>query len=51
MEFNRTVKAYRDALDGYRFDMAAGILYEFTQPVLRLVSGVDQARHEQRFRV
>ncbi|GKX58638.1 valine--tRNA ligase [Leminorella grimontii] len=29
-EFNRTVKAYRDALDGYRFDMAAGILYEFT---------------------
>ncbi|KHN50110.1 valine--tRNA ligase [Pectobacterium fontis] len=29
-EFNRTVKAYRDALDGYRFDIAAGILYEFT---------------------
>ncbi|HEY0211755.1 valine--tRNA ligase [Acerihabitans sp.] len=29
-EFNRTVKAYRDALDGYRFDMAANILYDFT---------------------
>lgn len=29
-EFNRTVKAFRDALDGYRFDIAAGILYEFT---------------------
>ena len=29
-EFNRTVKAYREALDTYRFDMAAGILYEFT---------------------
>ncbi|QCT18605.1 valine--tRNA ligase [Jejubacter calystegiae] len=29
-EFNRTVKAYREALDNYRFDIAAGILYEFT---------------------
>ncbi|WP_379057373.1 valine--tRNA ligase [Pectobacterium brasiliense] len=29
-EFNRTVKAYREALDGYRFDIAATILYEFT---------------------
>ncbi|QXN63473.1 valine--tRNA ligase [Serratia fonticola] len=29
-EFNRTVKAYREALDTYRFDIAAGILYEFT---------------------
>ncbi|KFX04023.1 valyl-tRNA synthase [Pectobacterium betavasculorum] len=29
-EFNRTVKAYRDALDGNRFDIAANILYEFT---------------------
>jgi len=29
-EFNNTVKAYRDALDSYRFDIAAGILYEFT---------------------
>lgn len=29
-EFNRTVKAYRDALDNFRFDIAAGILYEFT---------------------
>ncbi|MBN3229865.1 valine--tRNA ligase [Pectobacterium brasiliense] len=29
-EFNCTVKAYREALDGYRFDIAAGILYEFT---------------------
>ncbi len=29
-EFNQTVKAYRDALDSYRFDIAAGILYEFT---------------------
>ncbi|OSM97494.1 valine--tRNA ligase [Lonsdalea populi] len=29
-EFNRTVKAYREALDGYRFDLAANILYEFT---------------------
>ncbi|WP_168415744.1 valine--tRNA ligase [Erwinia amylovora] len=29
-EFNRTVKAYREALDSYRFDIAANILYEFT---------------------
>ncbi|MGQ5291428.1 valine--tRNA ligase [Pectobacterium actinidiae] len=29
-EFNRTVKAYREALDCYRFDIAANILYEFT---------------------
>ncbi|MEN4978633.1 valine--tRNA ligase [Erwinia billingiae] len=29
-EFNQTVKAYRDALDNYRFDIAANILYEFT---------------------
>ncbi|TKI02984.1 valine--tRNA ligase [Martelella alba] len=28
--FNQTVKAYREALDGYRFDMAANILYDFT---------------------
>ncbi len=37
-EFNHTVKAYREALDNFRFDIAAGILYEFTpEPVLRLV--------------
>ncbi|MFT4464504.1 MAG: valine--tRNA ligase [Sodalis sp. (in: enterobacteria)] len=29
-EFNQTVKAFREALDTYRFDLAAGILYEFT---------------------
>lgn len=29
-EFNQAVKAYREALDTYRFDIAAGILYEFT---------------------
>ncbi len=29
-EFNRTVKAYRDALDSYRFDLAANVLYDFT---------------------
>ncbi|QWT39173.1 valine--tRNA ligase [Dickeya dadantii] len=29
-EFNRTVKTYREALDGYRFDLAANVLYEFT---------------------
>ena len=29
-EYNRTVKAYRDAMDSYRFDLAASILYEFT---------------------
>ena len=29
-EFNQTVKTYREALDSYRFDLAAGILYEFT---------------------
>ncbi|PHM62107.1 valine--tRNA ligase [Xenorhabdus ishibashii] len=29
-EFNQTVKAYREALDTYRFDLAANILYEFT---------------------
>ncbi len=28
-EFNQTVKAYREALDSYRFDIAANILYEF----------------------
>lgn len=29
-EFNRTVQLYRDALDSYRFDLAANILYDFT---------------------
>lgn len=29
-EFNRTVAAYREALDTFRFDLAASILYEFT---------------------
>ncbi|CAK9883740.1 MAG: Valine--tRNA ligase [Candidatus Erwinia impunctatus] len=29
-EFNNTVKAYREALDSYRFDLAASVLYEFT---------------------
>ncbi|HGJ5875840.1 MAG TPA: valine--tRNA ligase [Arsenophonus sp.] len=29
-EFNQTVKLYREALDSYRFDIAANILYEFT---------------------
>ncbi|ANE75838.1 valine--tRNA ligase [Dickeya solani] len=29
-EFNRTIKTYREALDGYRFDLAANVLYEFT---------------------
>ncbi|SFN25134.1 valyl-tRNA synthetase [Izhakiella capsodis] len=29
-EFNQTVKGYRDALDNYRFDIAANILYDFT---------------------
>ena len=29
-EFNQTVKAYREALDSYRFDLAANVLYEFT---------------------
>ncbi|MBI6550326.1 valine--tRNA ligase [Xenorhabdus lircayensis] len=29
-EFNQTIKAYREALDTYRFDIAANILYEFT---------------------
>lgn len=29
-EYNNTVKAFRQALDGYRFDLAANILYEFT---------------------
>lgn len=29
-EFNQTVKAYREAFDIYRFDLAANILYEFT---------------------
>lgn len=29
-EFNQTVKAFREALDSYRFDLAASILYEFT---------------------
>ncbi|WP_213994135.1 valine--tRNA ligase [Sodalis sp. dw_96] len=28
--FNQTVKAYRDALDNYRFDLAANVLYDFT---------------------
>lgn len=46
-EFNQTIKAYREALDSFRFDIAAGILYEFTEPVLRLVSGADQAGNER----
>lgn len=29
-EFNNTVKAYREALDSFRFDLAASVLYEFT---------------------
>ncbi|WP_085247848.1 valine--tRNA ligase [Gilliamella mensalis] len=29
-EFNQTIKAYREAFDTYRFDLAANILYEFT---------------------
>ncbi len=29
-EFNQTIKAYREALDSFRFDIAAGILYEVT---------------------
>ncbi|XKM14530.1 valine--tRNA ligase [Orbaceae bacterium ac157xtp] len=29
-EFNNTIKAYSDAFASYRFDIAAGILYEFT---------------------
>lgn len=29
-EFNNTVKAYREALDSYRFDIAANLLYDFT---------------------
>lgn len=29
-EFNQTVKAFREALDNYRFDLAARLLYEFT---------------------
>ncbi|KLU14182.1 MULTISPECIES: valine--tRNA ligase [Xenorhabdus] len=29
-EFNQTIKAYREALDTHRFDIAANILYEFT---------------------
>lgn len=28
-EFNRTVRSYREALDTYRFDLAAHILYDF----------------------
>lgn len=29
-EFNLTVKAYREAFDSYRFDLAATLIYEFT---------------------
>ncbi|MGV3345928.1 valine--tRNA ligase [Enterobacteriaceae bacterium LUAb1] len=29
-EFNNTVKAFREALDNHRYDIAAGVLYEFT---------------------
>ncbi|WP_075182793.1 valine--tRNA ligase [Pantoea sp. 1.19] len=29
-EFNNTVKAFRDALDSHRYDIAANVLYEFT---------------------
>ncbi|MFI0487770.1 MAG: valine--tRNA ligase [Yersinia sp. (in: enterobacteria)] len=29
-EFNQTIKTYREAMDTYRFDLAANILYEFT---------------------
>ncbi|VAY02179.1 Valine--tRNA ligase [Arsenophonus endosymbiont of Aleurodicus dispersus] len=30
VEFNQTIELYREALDTYRFDIAANILYEFT---------------------
>ncbi|CAL4323873.1 Valine--tRNA ligase [Buchnera aphidicola (Protaphis terricola)] len=30
IEFNNTVKLYRNALDNYRFDISANILYDFT---------------------
>ncbi len=40
------MKAYREALDNFRFDIAAGILYEFTEPVLRLVPELT-AGHER----
>ncbi|MXP66418.1 valine--tRNA ligase [Pantoea sp. Nvir] len=29
-KFNNTVKGYREALDSYRFDIAANLLYDFT---------------------
>ncbi len=29
-EFNQIIKTYREAMDTYRFDLAASILYEFT---------------------
>lgn len=29
-EFNQTVRQYRDALDSFRFDLAANLLYDFT---------------------
>lgn len=29
-QFNQTIKAYREALDTHRYDIAAGILYDFT---------------------
>lgn len=30
IEFNNTVKLYRDSLDNYRFDISANVLYDFT---------------------
>ncbi len=41
------VKAYREALDNFRFDIAAGILYEFTGTSSATGTGADQAGHER----
>ncbi len=49
-EFNHTVKAYREALDNFRFDIAAGILYEFTGTSSATGTGTDQAGDERRQR-
>ncbi len=46
-EFNHTVKAYREALDNFRFDIAAGILYEFTGTSSATGTGADQAGYER----
>lgn len=41
------MKAFREALDSYRFDIAAGILYEFTRTSSVTGTGAGEAGYER----